>query len=81
MLRNALGGREHLYKNTETLTLTSHVVICSYTNIYRIISVNAHLIGWYVKLSVTPGAGGNMQEDREGSFAAFKVTLILGAQL
>lgn len=28
-----------------------------------------------------PGAPGNMQEDSEGSFAAFKVTLILGAQL
>lgn len=54
MLGNALGGRGHLYKNTETLTPTSHVVMCSYTNIYRIISVNAHLIGWYVKLSVTP---------------------------
>lgn len=54
MLGNGLGGRGHLYKNTETLTLTSHVVICSYTNTHRIISVNAHLIGWHVKLGVTP---------------------------
>lgn len=54
MLGNALGARGHLYRNTETVKLTSHVVRCSYTNIHRIISVNACLIGWHVKLRVTP---------------------------